>query len=331
MYRKQRIAVYWKDGDAVDAEELISIIVPVYNVELYLEECIRSILNQSYTHFEAILVDDCSTDRSGDICDEWAAVDERIRVVHKKMNEGLSCARNTGVELSVGSYVCFVDSDDCVFPDYLRVLYENAVLFHADVSWCSFEKFEDILPPAAELENRPVLVDKQKLYEYLSENCNKPEFVVAWNKLIRREIACRLVFPPGRLHEDEFYINDLVEQVECVVETDARMYGYRQRTDSLTGSDNIMDIRHLDILDAAEERVKRCRNLNREIYHRSLISYRGAIIRLYRTFSTGTVGSGLKRRFLKSFLKYPAGSIRGTKRWLLFLLDSDRFYEKYWR
>lgn len=311
--------------------ELISVIVPVYNVELYLDDCIQSILNQSYTHFEVILVDDCSTDSSGAMCDEYTVQDPRIRVVHKKKNEGLSCARNTGVKLAVGNYVCFVDSDDCIMPDYLRVLYENASSFGADVSWCSFEKFETVMPSGKNEENRPNPVTRQEMYEYLAENCEKPEFVVPWNKLIRRDLACRLTFPPGRLHEDEFYINDLVELAELVVETPVHLYGYRQRRDSLTGSDNIQDIRHLDVLDAVEDRVRRCRHLGRNIYHRSLTAYRVAIIRQFQTFSKGRIAVRLKIRFLLSFCKYPSVTSEGLRRWLLFIFNPEKFYKKYWK
>lgn len=341
-------------------EELISVIVPVYNVEIYLKDCVQSVLNQRYSNFELILVDDCSTDCSGAICDEYAGKDSRIKVIHKKKNEGLSAARNTGVGLAGGSYICFVDSDDYVWPDYLSVLYENAVLCNADVSWCSFVKFTDILPeysrgkdlpsqetivnqhknlPTQSQEEKPdqntfSQVSKETLYEYLSAtsvNCKKPEFVVAWNKLIRRELALKLEFPKGRWHEDEFYINDLVEKAEIVVETSACLYGYRQRNNSITGNDNKMDFRHLDVLDAAEERIFICRRQGRRLYNRSLKAYRWAIISQFRNFSMGIPAAKLKCRFLASFIKYPDGSIRGIKGWILFLIYSKKFYEKYWR
>lgn len=314
--------------------QLITVIVPVYNVEAYLDDCIQSVLNQEYENFELILVDDCSVDRSGDICDEYARKDSRVRVIHKTRNEGLSCARNTGVELSQGSYLCFVDSDDCILPGYLRVLYDNAVLYGADVSWCSFIRFTDTLPSDAGGENIPVLISREELYEYLSETsagCKKPEFAVSWNKLLRRDLALKLNFMPGRWHEDEFYINDLVENAVTVVETGARLYGYRRRADSITGSVHSEDLRHLDALDAAEDRVRLCRRLNRRLYYRSLKAYRWSIINQYRCFSGGLTGARLKFRFLASFLRYPARTVKGMKGWILFLTDSGKFYEKYWR
>lgn len=120
---------------------LISIIVPVYNVEPYLEQCIDSILNQSFRDFELILVDDGSPDRCGEICDRYAAADDRIRVIHQK-NGGVSAARNAGMEVSKGKYIVFVDSDDMVHPLYLEHLYKAIQKHNADISMCWFSRFE---------------------------------------------------------------------------------------------------------------------------------------------------------------------------------------------
>ena len=107
----------------------ISIIVPVYNVEKYLKRCIDSILNQSFTDFELILVDDGSTDNSGEIIDEYAIKDERIKVIHKE-NGGLSSARNVGIEYSKGNYIAFVDSDDYINKNMYKILYKNAIKYN---------------------------------------------------------------------------------------------------------------------------------------------------------------------------------------------------------
>ena len=113
--------------------ELISIIVPVYNVEKYIRRCINSILNQTYQYLEIILVDDGSTDNSGLICDKYAHMDNRITVIHKK-NGGLSSARNTGIDIAKGAYIGFIDSDDWIAPETYEVLYRNLVHYDADVS-----------------------------------------------------------------------------------------------------------------------------------------------------------------------------------------------------
>ena len=123
-------------------EELISIIVPVYNVKDYLKKCVDSILKQSYNNIEVILVDDGSTDGSSIICDELKAMDSRVLVIHKE-NGGLSDARNCGVKEAKGKYVCFVDSDDFVDKDFVKILYTNIVDKSCDIAICRYEKFFD--------------------------------------------------------------------------------------------------------------------------------------------------------------------------------------------
>ena len=118
---------------------IISIIVPVYNVESYLERCINSILNQTFKNFELILVDDGSTDKSGEICDSFAGYDKRIRVIHKK-NGGLSSARNVGLDVSIGKYIGFVDSDDWIDEFMYEKLYRNMIKTKSDIVICNFSR-----------------------------------------------------------------------------------------------------------------------------------------------------------------------------------------------
>ena len=120
------------------SKPLLSIIVPVYNVEKYIERCIKSILNQSFTNFELILVDDGSPDNCGKICDEYKKKDSRIKVIHKK-NGGLSDARNAGIERAKGEYIAFVDSDDFINKYMYEILYKNAKKWDADISICNFK------------------------------------------------------------------------------------------------------------------------------------------------------------------------------------------------
>ena len=118
-------------------KNLISVIVPVYNVELLLDRCVSSITNQTFTNLEIILVDDGSTDGSGMICDLWSDKDTRVKVIHKK-NGGLASARNAGLVLASGNYISFVDSDDWISPEMLRILYEKINLNNADIAVCNY-------------------------------------------------------------------------------------------------------------------------------------------------------------------------------------------------
>ena len=117
----------------------ISVVVPVYNVEKYLSVCINSVLSQTFTDFELILVDDGSTDKGGDICDEYEKKDNRIRVIHQK-NQGVSAARNAGIDLSIGEYLIFIDSDDTIDKNCLSILYKNLIIENADISLCAYKK-----------------------------------------------------------------------------------------------------------------------------------------------------------------------------------------------
>ena len=118
-------------------KDLVSIIVPVYNVQKYLDKCIESMLKQTYTNIEIVLVDDGSTDGSASICDKYAADDERVVVVHKK-NGGQSDARNVGLEKSTGEYICWVDGDDCIEENMIELLHKNLVDNNADISICNY-------------------------------------------------------------------------------------------------------------------------------------------------------------------------------------------------
>lgn len=236
---------------------LISIIIPAYNVKPYIGDCVDSVLNQKYDNFEIIIIDDGSTDGTGEFCDELCKTDSRIRVIHKK-NEGPSAARNVGVQSAKGSYISFVDSDDKVSPDYLRVLYENAVKFNADVSQCGFVRFENEDEIVPNTKNTPVKRDKEYLYDLLAEigpECKSMGLIVVWNKLIRREIVEKISFPEGRWHEDEFYVNYLMENTNVYIESPAQLYYYRKRANSIVGENNRDNRRHLDLIAAFRERT----------------------------------------------------------------------------
>lgn len=153
----------------MENRELISVVVPVYNVKPYLSECVYSILNQKYSNLELILVDDGSTDGSGTMCDELSETDKRIKVLHIE-NGGPSAARNAGVKAAKGDYISFVDSDDIVSEDYLKILYENAVAFDADVSMCRYVTFKNgEAPSEPDTENKPSFKIKKQCMSFLQK------------------------------------------------------------------------------------------------------------------------------------------------------------------
>ena len=214
-------------------KERISVVVPVYNVEQYLEKCVNSIINQTYKNLEIILVDDGATDNSGEMCDELAKLDDRISVYHKE-NGGLSDARNYGVERATGEYIGFVDSDDYIDAEMYEKLYEAIKKEDADVAECNLK----IIYP-----NRVELFTEQNYYkvctkwEYLEEYLTiKKVFGSVWTKLIKSDVAKKLVFPKGKLYEDTYYAYDLINVANSFVLIDSPSYNYLMRENSITNA-----------------------------------------------------------------------------------------------
>ena len=214
----------------------VSIIVPIYNTRPFLEECVRSILNQQFSEpFEVLLVDDGATDGCDVLCDELAAQDKRIRVFHQE-NQGLSGARNTGIDAARGRYYAFVDADDVVHPGYLQALYDACETHDAYMAICAVEDVnEDGTsqdPPEYTLPAETgVFVGKDLLNRFYAPNGTY--YTVAWNKLYRAEVWKLLHYPEGRLHEDDFVAHRLFWRCDKVVCLDAPLYNYRLRKGSI--------------------------------------------------------------------------------------------------
>lgn len=214
---------------------MISVIVPIYNVEQYLVRCIESIRNQTYNDLEIILVDDGSTDTSGEICDSYLSIDERIRVIHKK-NGGLSDARNVGIDAATGDFIGFVDSDDYIHEKMYEVLYRNIELYQTDIAVCDFRSFDDskVDVNQVKLENIKVYRNEE-IYSLLDGLDTK--VVVAWNKLYRRRIFRTYRYELGRLHEDQWAIHHILYEANSIVFSDLMLYFYYVRNGSITKSD----------------------------------------------------------------------------------------------
>ena len=199
-------------------EKLISVIVPVFNVENFIDVCISSLIKQSYSNIEIILVDDGSTDESGLHCDKWAEVDKRIKVFHQA-NGGLSAARNTGLNHASGDYICFVDSDDFVMEDYVKCMVDAIEETDADVAIC------DVITAKWPVLTKPItsnrILDAAECRTWL-DNLISREYVlmvVSWNKLYKKELFADNRFEEGKLHQDEFMINKLVFNINKMVFT----------------------------------------------------------------------------------------------------------------
>lgn len=209
----------------------ISVIVPVYNVRPYLKRCIDSIIAQTYSNLEILLVDDGSTDGSGKLCDAYARQDARIQVIHKK-NGGLSDARNCGIEHAKGRYFCFVDSDDGIAPQMIEVLYRNLLNTGADVSAAALKYFSTEELPAAEdaLKKVQCMTGKEALRSILQSE-ELGDFAV--NKLYKRDLFENVRYPLGRMMEDQGTTYKLLDKCQGVAYCPVPLYFYYQRPDSI--------------------------------------------------------------------------------------------------
>lgn len=254
-------------------KDLISVIIPVYNVEKYLIRCVDSVINQTYKNLEIILVNDGSTDSSGNLCDELENNDDRIKVIHKE-NGGLSDARNTGEQESKGEYILFIDSDDYIHIDMIKSLYEQIKSENADVSICGVMNvyLNSQNPQCNDTEQYFVCDKKEFLKQYLIGE-RIPGSIC--NKLLKRSVANRLKFPVGKIYEDAFYHYDLISTAEKFVVNTKPYYYYYHRDGSITTKPfKNKDLSYIDIYKKYYELIlKKYEDLNEEGFFRFAYSY----------------------------------------------------------
>lgn len=230
----------------------ISIITPVYNVENYIHRCIDSILAQTFSNFELILVDDGSPDRSGAICDEYAARDSRITVIHQE-NRGQAAARNRALDVARGEYIAFVDSDDWVHPHFLEVLLTNLRSANAQVSVCEHARVSEAVPsfqpknetvrfwPGWEFTQKCLLGEIKRKAWHL------------WDKLFHRDCFASIRMPEGRINEDNAVVYKILYEAETVVHCDEVLYYYFQNESSTVNQP--FHRKHLDWLLVPKEMI----------------------------------------------------------------------------
>jgi glycosyltransferase involved in cell wall biosynthesis len=231
----------------------ISIIVPIYNVEAYLKQCIDSLLAQCMKNIEIILVDDGSTDTSGRICDNYAINDERVKVIHQD-NQGLSAARNKGVAYSGGDYIAFVDSDDYVSEYFIERLYTLMMKYKSDIAICDYTRTTEFVN-----YSKDYVIDSQTMLRQWHGKRKRVE-TVCWNKLYKREVL--IPFPEGAKHEDIYTSHLIIEKANLIAITKDRLYYYRKRNGSIKGD-------HANINAELEAQKARMKYFKDKKYYRS--------------------------------------------------------------
>lgn len=235
----------------------ITVILPIYGVEDYLESCIKAVLDQTYRNLEVILVDDGSKDRCPEICDEWAQKDERILVIHKP-NGGLSDARNAGIRVATGEYYLFVDSDDLIHPQMIELLYAHARKKNSLMVGCCYREFCSEKELEIEWINKTVPGRFYTTEEAITESCSDSSihncFIVAWNRIYHKSLFEHIQYPVGHIHEDALIAFQLLEAANGIYLLEEELYFYRQRNGSIKNSE--FSEKEIDTLLSIEKRLE---------------------------------------------------------------------------
>lgn len=236
---------------------LISIVVPVYNIEKYIARCIKSILNQTYDNLEIILVDDGSTDNSARICKSLQNVDPRIIVLSQK-NTGLSAARNTGISYSHGEYISFIDGDDYISANFVKEMFESLIANKADIAVCSILNVDDTgkaVGISTKL-NDAVLTNEEVFNKIVANESKAWTIISACNKIFKKNLFDNIKFPEGKLNEDAFIAYPLFASADRICFLKNYLYYYVQRESSIMHSS--ISVKNLDRLEASYCQFKFC-------------------------------------------------------------------------
>ena len=299
-------SIHHEDGILKEELPLISLIVPCYNVKEYLEECVSSLLKQTYPSVEIILIDDGSKDETVTMIDEYSKKYSNVRGIHKE-NGGLSSARNRGIEEAKGEYLAFLDSDDHVDPSFVEKLYKAIKKYHTGIAVCGYEMFEN--------EQGTVSFDEEKaisgyeVLKILGDIYHKENvlFTIACNKLCRSDIFKDVRFAEGRIHEDVFAAHRILGAVDSIAVIPEALYHYRIREGSITSPEKKQNVRHLDLADGLLDRLAYTKNMfYAELTRQMITANLHGLFELIIGFSDETVKkyhliSVFRKRALKLF------------------------------
>lgn len=302
----------------------ISVIVPVYNVEKYLHRCVDSILGQTFTDFELILVDDGSPDNCGAICDEYAAKDARVRVIHQE-NQGQAAARNRAVTEANGEWIHFVDSDDVIHPQMLEVLYSAVIENDANIGMCGAIESENIPGNSFCVPQRKTTIynsdEESTLKLYLQ---GKHRYWVVWGKLIRKEIIFNNMFIPGRIYEDNAVVVKWLYDAGRIADVDDQLYYYFVNKEGTTKK--AISKRNIDQLWALNEQIVFFEQIGYNCMKQKICSLYVQIASvLYKRFSESeelcSFSKEQKRRLIK-FVILNRNSIVLSKKEKTYVMDN---------
>lgn len=259
---------------------MISVIVPIFNVDIYLPKCIDSIIYQSYPDLEIILVDDGSLDRCPEICDDYANKDNRIKVIHKS-NGGLSNARNAGLEIATGEYISFIDSDDYIAEHMYKDMLSAIENVDADLCICGYDRVNNIGEVKTSAQYKNAILSQDQAFEMLVQG--NVYFIISCNKLYRKEIFDSLRFKEGKTHEDEFIMHHVYGKCKKIVTLEKSYYYYFVRESSITGSVK-GNLNYFDSVDAYIDRMDYFFNSERKVLATKML-----VVTIYQYFNVKRV------------------------------------------
>ena len=299
-------------------ERLVSIIVPVYNAEKYVRRCVDSILVQDYPNFELILMDDGSTDGSGEICDAYAGRDERVRVIHKE-NTGVSDTRNQALELAEGEYIQFLDSDDWIVPEATRLLVQAMEKNGCDMVISDFYRVAgERLARKGDIEEARVL-NRQEFAACMIENPADFYYGVLWNKLYKRKLYDGVFFEEGRKIDDEFFTYQALLKPCKVVRRETIVYNYRKRASSVMSRPESANQRLLDCLDAIVSRREKVLAVYPELKYAFDENYLDTLWYLSGNFGCTRETIALLKWHLKAYLRTKGNRLPPRYMWPMIL------------
>ena len=235
-------------------DELISVIIPVHNVENYIERCLSSVIKQTYTNIEIIVIIDGCTDKSEIICKKIADSDLRIKIIRQRFS-GVSVSRNTGLDNANGDYIFFVDSDDEIHETIIEYLYKNLKKYNCDISVCEYQRVEN----SKQVVNVDMADEKITLMnnvEAIKNQCYKTNlpFIVCWSKLYKKELFSDIRYPIGKIHEDEFITYKILYKCSNILHSNLPLYYYYRTPKSIMEKE--FNIKRLDIFEAMKEKLE---------------------------------------------------------------------------
>lgn len=325
------------------SEDLISVIIPIYNVEKFLKYSLESVINQTYKNLEIILINDGSTDASKEICKEYEQKDKRIKLINQD-NKGISAARNIGLKVASGEYIGFLDADDVISAQFFECLYKLIKQTAADIAECAFIRISE-----KDLFDGKTIFDNIDNLNYITTNSfgalnrinNEETYIigksiVVWNKLYKKDLFNEIQFPVGKRYEDDFTTYKLFNKINKLVSTEKRLYNYVQRQGSIMNSE--FSITRLEAIEVFENYEKFFQDYkDKYLYVKCLVRYVRMLYKILEELNSSKyeekekIRELLKNKFEIIYDKLQSNLDGLNEKELTYVKENSIYYDKFYR